>query len=209
MNKKTRFPGRTWLIVLLVLGTLFLARPRAGRRLRGRVSESLGQALGRNVEVGALHICFLPRPGFALDNVVVGDDPRFGAEPLVRAREVTAWLRVSALLRRRLEISTLSLGDASLNLTRDQDGKWNLEQLIDRAARGSTAPTSSGRAEPRPKFPYVEASEARINFKIGTEKTHFAFTSAEFALWQQSENSWAMRVRARPMRTDANLTDTG
>jgi AsmA family/AsmA-like C-terminal region len=209
LKNKILVRRRSWLLPLLVIAALFLARPRAGRQLRDRASESLGQALGRTVEVGALHLRFLPRPGFALDNVVVSDDPRFGAEPLVRAREVTAWLRVTALLRHRVEISTLSLSDASLNLTRDEEGKWNLEQLIDRTARGSTAPTSSGRAEPRPKFPYVEAADARINFKIGSEKTHFAFTNAEFALWQESENAWAMRLRARPMRTDANLTDTG
>ena len=62
------------------------------------------------------------------------------------------------------------------------------------------------RAQP---FPYIEATRARINFKIGPEKTHFAFTDARFALWQESENSWGMRLKANPIRTDANLTDTG
>ena len=209
MKKQSLVPRRVWLVLLLVVAALFLARPRAGHHLRDRAAESLSQALGRGVDVDSLHLRFLPRPGLALHNVAVRDDPRFGAEPMIRAREVIAWLRVTALLRGRIEISTLSLSDASLNLTRDQEGKWNLEQLIDRTARGSTAPTSSRRGKARPPFPYVEASEARINFKIGSEKTHFAFTNSEFALWQASENAWAMRLKARPMRTDANLTDTG
>src|SRR6266853_1122651 len=57
--------------------------------------------------------------------------------------------------------------------------------------------------------PVFQARQARINFKVGTEKTHFAFTDAQFALWQESENTWGVRLEARPIRTDANLTDTG
>ena len=32
---------------------------------------------------------------------------------------------------------------------------------------------------------------------------------AEVALWQDSENSWGARLKAAPVRTDFNLTDTG
>lgn len=195
-------------LACVVLLTLFLVRPQAGY-LRGRVSQSMRRALGREVEIRSLHLRFLPRPGFVMDDVIISDDPSFGAEPLVRAPEVTAWLRVTALFRGRLEISTLSLGDASLNVTGDTHGKWNVEELIDRTSRVSTAPTSSRAAEARQKFPYIEATQARINFKVGSEKTHFAFTNADFALWQETENAWSMRLRARPIRTDANLTDTG
>ncbi len=193
---------------LLVLLALFLIRPGADR-LRGKVSQSISQALGRRIEIGFVHLRFLPRPGFEFDNLVIYDDPSFGAEPLLRAPDVTAWLRVLPLFRGRIEIATLNLDQASLNLTRDAQGKWNLEDLLERTARISTAPTAAEKLESRPAFPYIEATQARINFKIGTEKTHFAFTDARFGLWQESENSWGMRLKALPIRTDANLTDTG
>jgi hypothetical protein len=193
---------------LLVLLALFLVRPGADR-LRGKVSQSVSQELGRRVEIGYVHLRFLPRPGFEFDNLVIYDDPSFGAEPLLRAPDVTAWLRVLPLFRGRIEIATLDLEQASLNLTRDPRGKWNLEDLLERAARASTLPTAAGKLESRPAFPYIEGTQARINFKIGSEKTHFAFTDARFALWQESENSLGMRLKAVPIRTDANLTDTG
>jgi len=107
-------------VVCILLLVLFVVRPRAGR-LRGRVSASIAQAVGRHVEIGSLHLRFFPRPGFSLDNLVVRDDPGFGAEPLLRAPDVTAWLRVGALLHGRIEIASLSLSDASLNLTRDDN----------------------------------------------------------------------------------------
>lgn len=165
--------------------------------------------LGRRVEIAAIHIRFLPRPGLELENLIIYDNPEFGAEPLLRSPDVSAWLRVSSLLRRRIEISSLDLNNASLNLSRNSDGKWNFEELVERASKSSTAPTTAGKREPRRIFPYIEAGHARINFKDGLEKTHFAFTNAEFSLWQESENQWGMRLRGSPIRTDANLTDTG
>jgi hypothetical protein len=205
---KTLLSRRVVVSVCLLLLALFLIRPGAGR-LRGRVSQSISQALGRSVEIGSVHLRFLPRPGFEFENLVIHDDAAFGAEPLLRAPDVTAWLRIVPLLRGRIEIASLSLSEASLNLTRDPQGKWNLEDLLERTARISTAPTTAEKLESRPAFPYIEATRARINFKVGTEKTHFAFTDAQFALWQDSENAWGVRLKAQPIRTDANLTDTG
>ena len=193
----------------LLLLALFLLRPGAGW-MRARVSNSIAQAVGRNVQVGYVRLRFLPRPGFEIDDLLVRDDPAFGAEPLVRAPDVTAAVSLIALLRGRVEISRLSLGEPSLNLTRNAAGKWNLEDLIDRTSHSSMAPTGAGRGRSSAlRFPYIEASDARVNFKIGAEKTHFALTNAQLALWQDSENTWGARLQARPIRTDANLTDTG
>jgi hypothetical protein len=192
-------------VLLLVL---YLLRPGAGW-MRARVSNSISQAVGRNVQVGYVRLRFLPRPGFEIDDLLVRDNPAFGAEPLVRAPDVTAAVSLGALLRGRIEIARLSLSEPSLNLTRNSDGKWNLEDLIDRTSHSSLAPTGSARGIAAPGFPYIEASDARVNFKIGTEKTHFALTNAQLALWQDSENTWGARLQARPIRTDANLTDTG
>jgi len=192
----------------LVLLALFLVRPQIGL-LRRKTADSLSTELGRPVSVDSVHLRFLPRPGLELGNLSIHDGTELDGEPLLRSPDVNAWLRISSLLRGRLEISSLSLSDASLNLTRSKDGKWNIEELLERASKSSTAPTASSRKEPRREFPYIEADHARINFKNGIEKTRFAFTNAEFALWQESENEWGMRLRARPIRTDANLTDTG
>ncbi len=205
---KTLLSRRVVIVAGLLLLALFLIRPGANR-LRWRISQSVSQALGRRGEIGSVHLRFLPRPGFEFANLVIHDDPSFGAEPLLRARDVTAWLRVMPLFRGRLEIASLNLDQASLNLTRNPQSKWNLEDLLERTSKTAAAPTASDKLESRPAFPYIEATQARINFKIGTEKTHFAFTDARFALWQESENSWGIRLKALPIRTDANLTDTG
>jgi hypothetical protein len=193
-------------LVLLVL--LFLFRPGASR-LKSRITVSISAAVGRSVDIGSVHLRLLPRPGFDLENLVVYDDPAFGAEPMLRASEVTADLRLTSLVRGRLEIARLDLTDPSLNLVHGPNGRWNLEALLERTAHMPLAPTGKAKLEPRPGFPYIAATGARINFKSGQEKKPYALTNAEFSLWQDSENAWGVRLKAQPFRTDMNLNDTG
>ncbi len=192
----------------VVLLALFLIRPGANQ-LRNRVVNSLSLALGRPVEIAKVSVRLLPWPGFDLQGFVVHEDPAFGAEPTLRADDVTAKLRLTSLLRGRLEISSLVLSEPSLNLVQDASGHWNLENLLERANRTPIAPTTKGKMESRPGFPYIEADDGRVNFKVGQEKKPYALTNADFSVWQGSENTWGMRLRADPVRTDFNLSDTG
>lgn len=187
---------------------LFLFRPGAAR-LKNRIANSIGGALQRQVEIGSVHVRLLPRPGFELEDFIVHDDPAFSAEPVLRAQEVTASLRVLALLRGRLEVSRLSLTEPSLNLVRNAEGHWNLEAVLEHARQTPAAPTGARGSAGRPAFPYIEADHGRINFKLGSEKKPFALTDADYSLWQDSDSSWGMRLKAHPLRTDFNLSDTG
>lgn len=198
-----------WAVVLAIVLALLLPPFINVNRYRGRVAGAISRALGRDVTVSNLEFKLLPRPGVVLHNFVAAENPAFGAEPMLRADTVTAYLRLTSLWRGRLEIGTLDLDNASLNLVRRGDGHWNIEELVERASQVSPAPTGRVRPESRPRFPYVEASTGRINFKLGEVKKAFAFTDADFALWLESENQWGIRVEARPVRTDVNISDTG
>jgi uncharacterized protein involved in outer membrane biogenesis len=204
LTSKRRIIAAAALIVL----TLFLLRPGASR-LKSQIVSSLSAGVGRPIEIGAVHLRLLPRPGFDLENLVVYEDPAFGAEPMLRASELTADLRLTSLLRGRLEISRLDLTEPSLNLVHMPGGRWNLEALLERTAHIPLAPTGKAKSEPRQGFPYIQATSARINFKSGPEKKPYALTNADFSLWQDSENSWGVRLKAQPLRTDLNLNDTG
>jgi hypothetical protein len=202
--------AKPWTLALAAVLLLALLAPPLVNvsRFRGRIADAIGQALDRRVTVDQVQLRLLPRPGFDLTRLVIAEDPAFGSEPMLRADEVTATLRLTSLWRGRLEIARLSMQNPSLNLVR-QEGRWNLEALLARAAQTPAAPTALARPEARPRFPYIEAEGGRINFKLGQEKKAFALDEADFALWLESEDEWGMRLEARPMRTDANLADTG
>jgi hypothetical protein len=199
--------GRGLAAVAAIVLTLFLFRPGV-YRLRNRISTSIGSALGRRVTIDNVHFHLLPRPGFALEGLVIYDDPDFSAEPMIRAEEVFAAIRFRSLLRGRLEIATLSASEPSINLVRNNHGHWNLSSLLERNAQIPAAPTEKSISW-RPVFPYLEASSARVNFKLEQTKKSYSLMNADVALWQDSENSWAARIKAEPVRTDFNLTDTG
>lgn len=207
MNRQRRRRALLAFAVLMLIA-LFVVRPGANG-LRKRIVNSVSLALGRKVDVQWVKLQLLPQPGFNLVNFVVRDDPAFSAEPVLRAQEVTAVLRLRSLLRGRLEIGRLSLKEPSFNLVRGQTGHWNVESLIERAARTEAAPTRNTLPERRPIFPYIEAENGRINFKLGLEKKSYSLTDADFALWLESDNQWGMRLAGQPVRTDFNLTDTG
>ena len=199
---------RNWAVAAFIVLLLFLLRPGASR-LKSRIIVSISSAVGRPVDIGSLRIRLLPRPGFDLENLVIYDDAAFGAEPLLRAGEVTAALRLTSLVRGRLEISRLDMTEPSLNLVRGANGHWNVETLLERTAHVPLAPTAKARLEPRPGFPYIEGSSGRINFMAGREKKPYTLTNADFSLWQESEDTWGVRLKAQPTRTDLNLNDTG
>jgi AsmA protein len=194
--------------IAALLLILFLFRPGV-YRLRNRIAITIGSGLGRRVALDSVRLRLLPRPGFDLEGLVIYDDPAFSAEPMIRAQEVSAAIRFRSLLRGRLEIATLSATEPSINLVRNDQGRWNLASLIERNAQIPAAPTGKPASERRPAFPYLEAGHARVNFKIGQTKKSYALMDADVALWQDSENSWAARIKAEPVRTDFNLTDTG
>lgn len=207
---RVRSRGSIAIAVLFIVILGFFLPPLINvNRYRGRIADTIARALDRPVTVGSISLRIFPQPGFDLGNVSVGEDPAFGYEPMLHAEEVSARLRLSSLWRGRLEIAKLSLKYPSLNLVRADDGRWNLESLLQRATQMATAPTGKTRPEARPRFPYIEADGGRINFKIGLEKKVYALSDADFSLWLASEDELRTRLKGRMIRTDSDLSDTG
>ncbi len=202
---------RVYLAIAIAIALGFLVPPSINlNRFRAKLSQSLSRSLGRQVNVQDVRLRLLPLPGFTFRQLRISDD-EFSAEPILQTgdEEGLATLRISSLWRGRLEIASVSLTQASLNFVRDASGHWNIERLVNRAAQVPSAPTAKKQPEWRPRFPYIEINESRINFKFGPEKKPFALSDAQFALWLAAENRWNVRLKAVPLRTDESVTDTG
>jgi hypothetical protein len=213
--RRPSFFRRFLLVYLLLLAILLLALipPLVNvSRFQRRIVTSISTTLGRPVHLDRVSLNLLPLPSFTLENFVVEEDPRFGFEPIIRANSVRATLRVSSLWRRRVEFSRISLTSPSLNLAHDASGRWNVESLLLQASQITAAPTAQRNAGPAPRFPYIEATDARINFKSGPsgqEKLPFSFTEADLALWLPTPSQWHLRLAGHPARTDTSASDTG
>ncbi len=203
---------RLWAVgvVLLVLLLLVILPPFLSlSRYQRRIVTSMSDVLGRPVHLDHVSLNLLPLPSFTITNLVIEELPPFGAEPIIRANTVRARLRVSSLWRHRVEFSRITFTDPSVNLVRNPDGRWNLEGVLLQAARINAAPTGQPRAGGPPRFPYIEATGARVNLKLDRQKTPFSLTEAAFALWLPQPQQWRLRLRGRPARTDTSASDTG
>lgn len=210
MAPHTRRRLVTGLAVLLVILLLAVLPPLVNvNRYQRRIAASISASLGRPVHLDSVTLNVLPLPGFTLTNFVVSEDPSFGAEPVIRADSVRATLRMRSLWHRRVEFSRISLDAPSVNLVKRADGRWNIESILLQASHVAVNPTEQKTAGDAPRFPYIEATGARVNFKTGLEKKPFSLTDAEFALWLPQPEMWRLRLEAHPTRTDTAATDTG
>ena len=199
----------TGAVTALLLLLIFIPPLVNANRYQRQIVRSMSESLGRPVHLDNVTLHLLPVPGLTLSNLVVSEEPAFGAEPTIRANTVEATLRLGSLWRRRVEFSTVRFIEPSVNLVRDAQGRWNLADILLHASHVDTAPTVQRRAGPTPRFPYIEATGGRVNIKFGEEKLPFSLTDADFALWLPTANQWRVRLEGQPARTDTNISDPG
>ncbi|MDP9122863.1 MAG: AsmA family protein, partial [Acidobacteriota bacterium] len=196
--------------MLLLLCLVFIPPLLNVSRFQRRITSNLSGALGRPVHLDRVRLSLLPLPGFTLENFVVDEDPAFGYEPILRASQVRATVRLSSLWSHHVEFSRISLSETtSVNLVRLPNGHWNFEPVLLQASRLEAAPTAQPFPGPAPRFPYIEASGARLNLKFGEEKMPVALTDSDFALWLPGPREWHFRLEAHPARTDVAPADIG
>jgi hypothetical protein len=204
--------SKLWLVpaVLAVVVAIIVIPPLVNvNRYKSQITNLMSASLRRPVRLSSVELRLLPRPGFVLTDLTVEEDPAYGVEPVLHATTVTASIRLLSLWRGRLEISRVSVDEASLNLVRTTAGHWNLDSIFRTAAAQSQPDlTKQGKSPP---LPYLEATNSRINIKQGFEKLPFSLLNADLSLWQAEPGDWRVRLRGQPARTDVSLDlgDTG
>jgi AsmA protein len=145
-----RKPGRRWLrrslialavLAALALGTLaLLPRLLDTPAFHAYILQTAAHAVGRPVKFDSIAVSLLPLPNVKLQGLEIADDPRFGTAPLLRVDEVRVGVRVRPLFSGRIELASLALDHARVELVEDA-GRWNVSSLA--------APTTPPRAPSR------------------------------------------------------------
>jgi hypothetical protein len=213
-GEEKRPSPRRWILlaVMLLAVVAFVLPPLVNiNRYQHRIADGIGRSIGRPVHISSVKLRLLPLPGFEFSDFSVEENPRFGSEPILHSGSVVAYLRLLSLWRGRLEISRIHFDDASLNLVREPNGGWNLASILVQAAHIPNAPTGQRYASGTPRFPYIEAENARINFKQGNEKKPLSFLNSDLSISLAPGDDWEVHFRAQPVRTDLDLAlaDTG
>lgn len=203
--------SKLWMIpaALAVIVAVIVIPPLVSiGRYQTRITHAMSASVGRPVRLSSVELRLLPRPGFVLTDLTIDEDPAYGVEPVLHANTVRAAIRLLSLWRGRLEINRISVDEASLNLVRTSDGRWNLDPIFRNAAESQT--DSSTQRKPV-ALPYLEATNSRVNIKHGYEKLPYSLIDADLSFWQEDSGEWRVRLRGQPARTDVSLDlgDTG
>ena len=197
------------LLLVLTLAAWLIPSFLSAERYRRRLQAALERKLMRPVAFGALSYRMLPRPGFSIYNVVVKDDPRFGAEPFARVERIDCDLRWRSLWRSKLDFAALHLVGPTFNVVRSVEGEWNVENLLRQSGVALPSEVSPASDLQRGDID-LEASDARLNFKLGTDKKPFAVTDVEARLRiERVRHLVRFRLAGNPVRTDVALATPG
>ena len=211
MRGRFRLPVRPMALAAgaLALAAWILPTLLSTERYRHRLELGLEQFLHRPVTFGRASFRLLPRPGVAIEDAVVREDPAFGAEPFARIDHIECDLRWRSLWRTRLEFARLKLERPNLNIVRTKQGEWNIESLLVKSGLAGSPGAAASNGEAPPAFE-VAIEDARLNFKIGADKKPFAIVELGARLnLDPARGRIQFRLAGNPVRSDLPLPTPG
>jgi len=184
-------------VAVLILVTGAAAPLINAARFQQQIRQGLERGLQRKVEItGAVRFTLFSGPGFIAEDVLIAEDPRAGIEPFAYVAALTCRIRLRSLWTGKLEFSTLTLDEPSLNLVKIPGGPWNIQPFLYRAA----APGGDAAGA----LPDLRVRNARLNFKFGDTKSVFYLANADVDIRSLSGEGMAYSVAfsGEPARTD-------
>ena len=182
-------------IALAVLLAVGIAAPFLSvNRFAPRIKATLEAALKRKVELGPVHFSLFTGPGFSVENVVIHENPAFGVEPIAYVASLQAVPRLLSLFGGRLELASIRLDDASINVAKSggpaETGRWNFEPLLNATVIRA--------------IPELHVRSGRINFKFGDTKSVFYLTNTDLDITPPARvaSGWSVDFTGQPARTD-------
>ncbi len=189
---------RLGVIAVVAIAALGVALPYAPVDfLKAPLERALERGLGRKVEVDAVSLTLFSGPGVSLDGVTIHDDARAGIEPFAYANTLDARINLLALLRGRLEFSSLHLNDATFNLVKPADAPWNFQMLLNQ-----TAPAAAS-------LPTIKVRGGRVNFKFAQTKSVLYFDDTDLDVSPGDDGAVELRFSGAPARTDQSAQNFG
>jgi hypothetical protein len=140
--------GRRSLIAIAFLGVLLLAAALAVpllvdvNRYSPLIAARVREATGRRVSLGGISFTLLPSPGLTVRSLKISSARDLERTHDLMADSLSIRLGLLGLLRGRLSVRSIVFDGPALVLFRDARGRWNFEDLLERAA--SAPPREAG-----------------------------------------------------------------
>lgn len=134
------------LVLLLVAAVVIFVLTFDANKYKGEIAAAVNKATGRTLTIeGDIHVSLFPWLGGELGAMRLSNAPGFGDEPFARIGAAAVRVKLLPLLRKEVEIDTVTLDGLRLALRRDANGRTNWEDLT--AQKGEEG-ASTGAAAP-------------------------------------------------------------
>ncbi len=123
--RKKLWIATTCFILLIVLGVVILHSPYIKNKILASIQTNLQEGQGIQLSVQSFDYDLL-KLRFTLTGIQVQTQGEYGLPPVFRAKEITADIPLSLLVRRKLRIQALSIIEPEINIQIDRNGNSNL-----------------------------------------------------------------------------------
>lgn len=117
------------------------------------------QALGRKITVGDVEATIWSGIGVRLANFAMADDPTYGSEDFVRARDLQVNFKLWPLLKREVQVKRLILHDPVVRVIRSTTGEFNFSTIGGKDKDRQQKKEGAGK-DKRERLPRDESSSA-------------------------------------------------
>ncbi|MBL1141959.1 MAG: AsmA family protein [Proteobacteria bacterium] len=116
------------LVIAAIVITLIYINPND---YKGSIAEKLKEETGRDIRIdGDINLSYYPWLGLDVEGITVSNAKGFGDKPFLQTKTIKARVKLLPLLRKELEMDTLVLHGATVNLARNEKGVSNWDDLI-------------------------------------------------------------------------------
>jgi uncharacterized protein involved in outer membrane biogenesis len=167
MKKKILIIVGSVLVVIVVAVVILAANlNKIVNSKKGMLLAQARQQTGRDISIGDVGVTLWPGLGAKVSDVVVGEDPAFGTEPFVRARQLIVNVKLLPLLHKQVEIKRLVLDEPNIVVIKKDAKTFNFTSLVTHATPPAAPGASAGTSAP--KNSSMAAVLAYADIKNGT-----------------------------------------
>ncbi len=127
------------IVAVLLIGFFVVQHLLDPDTYRSRIEATLSDALARPVQLGHLELSLFSG-SLVANSPSIADDPAFGQQPFLVAKDVRIGVEMSELLfHRQLQITGFTIDEPKIMLIRREDGTWNYSSIGNASKRKAPA----------------------------------------------------------------------
>src|SRR5271166_5804640 len=159
------------IVAIVVVVTLALPHLVDVNQYCGQIQAQLQKSLNRPVQLGAMSLRVFPLR-VEVNNVTIGDDPSFGSKvPFAQVGELDVSIALLPLLSKNIEVDSLELKQAKIEIIRNAQGIWNFSTAGSSPAAAPAQQAPPSQPQQQAKQPPAQAAPSTSGgFSLGELK---------------------------------------